>query len=95
MKLLLVSLTALIFAVCVASASAFDLDEQIIAEDATLGANPGQIHVTSSGFISEGKVSLSVGHDLVCDTTQIVITLNPGSDLYQSSSTRNTQSLRI
>jgi parallel beta-helix repeat protein len=63
-----------------------DLGAQIAAADAALGANPGQIIVSSSGTISEGQVSLSVGHDLVC-INQPTIFLNAGSYLYQNSNT--------
>lgn len=71
-----------------ASGSTRDLGEQIIEDDSNLGTSPGEIHVTASGTISEGKVSLSVGHDLVCDNNQITISLNSGSYLYQNSHTR-------
>jgi Right handed beta helix region len=87
MKTLLVSVTAILFITCVAPAYAFDLGAEIIQDDAALGTNPGEIHVTASGVVSEGKVSLSAGHDLVCDTNQITISLNPGSYFYQNSHT--------
>jgi hypothetical protein len=64
-----------------------DLGAQIAAADAALGVNPGQITVSASGTISEGKVSLSVGHDLVCGNA-VTIFLDAGSYLYQSSQTR-------
>src|SRR5439155_15363729 len=51
------------------------------------GAGVGEIPVTASGTISEGKVSLSVGHDLVCND-DVTIFLNAGSYLYQNSHTR-------
>jgi parallel beta-helix repeat protein len=63
-----------------------DLGAQIAAADAALGANPGQIIVSSSGTISEGQVSLSTGHNLVC-TNQATISLDAGSYLYQNSDT--------
>jgi parallel beta-helix repeat protein len=63
-----------------------DLGAQIAAADAKLGANPGRIIVSTSGTISEGEVSLSAGHDLVC-TNQATIFLDAGSYLYQSSNT--------
>ena len=63
-----------------------DLGAQIAAADTALGGRPGEISVTSSGTISEGKVSLSVGHDLVC-SNQAIISLNAGSYLYQNSQT--------
>jgi Right handed beta helix region len=63
-----------------------DLGAQIAAEDAKLGASPGQIQVTASGVISEGKVSLSEGHDLVCKPG-VTISLEAGSYLYQNSHT--------
>jgi parallel beta-helix repeat protein len=63
-----------------------DLGAQIAAADAALGASPGQITVSTSGTISEGQVSLSVGHSLVC-TGQTTISLNAGSYLYQNSHT--------
>jgi len=63
-----------------------DLGAQIAAEDAKLGASPGQIQVTASGVISEGKVSLSEGHDLVCQQG-VTISLKAGSYLYQNSHT--------
>jgi Right handed beta helix region len=64
-----------------------DLGAQIAAEDARLGEEPGRIRITTSGTISEGKVALSPGHDLICDD-QVVIFLNAGSYLYQDSNTR-------
>jgi hypothetical protein len=88
MKRLLLSLAMEIFMAYVAAGSTRDLGAQIIEDDAALGTSPGEIHVTASETISEGEVSLSVGHDLVCDTEQITISLNPGSYLYQSSHTR-------
>lgn len=69
-----------------AAAQGGDLGAQIAADDAALGASAGEIHVTASGTISEGKVSLSVGHDLVCDD-QVTISLNAGSYIYQNSQT--------
>jgi hypothetical protein len=63
-----------------------DLGAEIAAADAKLGASPGQIIVSTSGTISEGEVSLSAGHDLVC-TGQTTIFLNAGSYLYQNSHT--------
>jgi len=63
-----------------------DLGAQIAAADAALGARPGEIPVTASGTISEGEVSLSVGHDLVC-SNQATIFLNAGSYILQNSHT--------
>lgn len=88
MKNLLMSLATVIFMGSVAAASIPDLGAQIIDDNAKLGARVGEIHVTASGTISEGEVYLSVGHDLVCDTDQITISLNAGSYLYQNSHTR-------
>jgi len=88
MKSLLLSLAMVMFTAYLAAGSTRDLGAQIIEDNAALGSSPGEIHVTASGIISEGEVSLSVGHDLVCDTDQITISLNPGSYLYQSSHTR-------
>ncbi len=86
MKSLPLSLATMILTACVAFGQAGDLGAQIAAEDAALGANPGDITVTTSGTVSEGKVSLSVGHNLVC-ANQVTISLNPGSYLYQNSHT--------
>src|SRR6202035_2117272 len=47
----------------------------------------GEIHITASGTISEGEVTLSAGHDLVCDD-QVTISLAAGSYLYQNSNTQ-------
>src|SRR5437868_13362344 len=88
MKALLLSLATVMFMGSLAAGSARDLGAQIIEDDSNLGISPGEIHVTASGTISEGKVSLSVGHDLVCDNNQITISLNSGSYLYQNSHTR-------
>src|SRR5437868_2331900 len=88
MKALLQSLATVMFMGSLAAGSARDLGAQIIEDDSNLGISPGEIHVTASGTISEGKVSLSVGHDLVCDNNQITISLNSGSYLYQNSHTR-------
>ncbi len=82
----LLSLATIFLFTSVAFAQSADLGAQITAEDAALGANPGVIHITSSGTISQGKVSLSVGHDLVC-ANQVTIFLNAGSYIYQSSHT--------
>ena len=71
---------------CVAVGQTGDLGAQIAAADAKLGASPGQIIVSTSGTISEGEVSLSVGHSLVC-TGHTTISLNAGSYLYQNSHT--------
>src|SRR5208282_2883274 len=71
---------------CGAIGQTGDLGAQIAAADAKLGSSPGQIIVSSSGTVSEGKVSLSAGHDLVC-TGQTTIFLDAGSYLYQSSNT--------
>ena len=64
-----------------------DLGAQIIAADTALGTSQGAIPVTASGTISEGKVSLSTGHDLIC-SNQVTISLTPGSYLYLNSNTR-------
>jgi hypothetical protein len=66
-----------------------DVGAQIAAQDAVLGAAAGEIQITASGTISEGQVSLSVGHDLVCGD-QVTISLTAGSYLYQNSHTRIT-----
>jgi|SRR5215469_7297657 len=84
---LVLLLSVLILLTFQATAQSGDLGAQIAAEDAALGASPGQIHVVASGTISEGKVSLSAGHDLVC-ANNVVISLQPGSYIYQSSHTR-------
>jgi hypothetical protein len=70
-----------------AAGAAGDLGAQIASADAELGAGAGEIQVTASGIISEGEVSLSAGHNLVCSTNQITIFLNAGSYLYQNSHT--------
>jgi Right handed beta helix region/Abnormal spindle-like microcephaly-assoc'd, ASPM-SPD-2-Hydin len=64
-----------------------DLGAQIAAQDAALGTAAGQIHITASGTISEGEVSLSTGHNLVCDD-QVTISLAAGSYLYLNSHTQ-------
>jgi Abnormal spindle-like microcephaly-assoc'd, ASPM-SPD-2-Hydin len=64
-----------------------DVGAQIAAQDAALGAAAGQIHISASGTVSEGEVSLSAGHDLVCDD-QVTISLAAGSYLYQNSNTQ-------
>ncbi len=74
---------------CVAVGQNLDLGAQIAAEDAALGANAGDIHITASGTISEGKVSLGVGHNLICDD-QVTISLNANSYLYLNSNTQIT-----
>ncbi|HEY6766985.1 MAG TPA: hypothetical protein VI386_19675 [Candidatus Sulfotelmatobacter sp.] len=86
MKHVLMFLATGIFIGSAAFAQAADLGAQIAAADAALGARPGEIPVTASGTISEGEVSLSVGHDLVC-SNQATISLNAGSYLYQNSHT--------
>ncbi len=86
MNRVLIVLVILVSTAGIALAQTGDLGAQIIAADAKLGASPGQIIVSSSGTISEGEVSLSVGHDLVC-TNQATISLNAGSYLYQNSKT--------
>jgi hypothetical protein len=63
-----------------------DLGAQIAAKDAQLGSQPGAILVTTSGTVSEGKVSLSAGHNLIC-SPGVTISLTAGSYLYQNSST--------
>jgi hypothetical protein len=75
------------FTACVAVGQSGDLGAQIAAADAALGASLGQITVSASGTISEGEVSLSAGHDLVCNG-RTTIFLNAGSYLYQNSHTR-------
>jgi hypothetical protein len=87
MKRFLMLLGTVMFVGGVALGQTGDLGAQIAAADAKLGAEVGEIPVTASGAISEGKVSLSVGHDLVCND-QITIFLNAGSYLYQNSHTR-------
>ncbi|MGZ5528974.1 MAG: hypothetical protein ACXWJB_09920, partial [Limisphaerales bacterium] len=77
----------LVFAAHVAAGQTGDVGAQIAAQDAALGAAAGEIHITASGTISEGQVSLSVGHDLVCDD-QVTISLTAGSYLYQNSHTQ-------
>jgi len=84
---LVLLLSAFILLTFEATAQSGDLGAQIAAEDAALGASPGQIRVAASGTISEGKVALSAGHDLVC-ANNVVISLQPGSYIYQSSHTR-------
>ena len=86
MKHALCSIAILMFIQNTVAAQSGDLGAQIAAADAALGANPGQIIVSSSGTISEGQVSLSTGHDLVC-TNQSTIFLDAGSYLYQNSNT--------
>ena len=75
------------FAARVAAGQTGDVGAQIAAQDAALGAAAGEIRITASGTISEGQVSLSVGHDLVCDD-QVTISLTAGSHLYQNSHTQ-------
>src|SRR5437899_8209762 len=87
MKHLLLLLSIEIVIGCVAVGQTGDLGAQIAAADAKLGSTPGQIIVSTSGTISEGEVSLSVGHDLIC-TGQVTISLDAGSYLYQNSHTR-------
>jgi hypothetical protein len=85
-KRVLLLFVILAFIECAAFGQTGDLGAQIIAEDAALGTAPGEIHVSTSGTISEGRVALSAGHDLVCDD-QVTISLNSGSYLYQNSNT--------
>lgn len=85
-KCALILLAAVMFSGYLAAGQTGDLGAQIAAADAALGTSPGQITVSASGTISEGQVSLSVGHSLVC-TGQTTIFLNPGSYLYQNSHT--------
>jgi hypothetical protein len=87
MKRFLTLPVTVMFMACIAVGQNGDLGARIAAEDAKLGASPGEIHVTASGLISEGKVSLSAGHDLVCDD-HTTISLKAGSYLYQNSHTR-------
>jgi len=86
MKHFLTVLVTVIFMGCVAVAQNDDLGAQIAAADAALGARPGEIAVTTSGTISEGKVSLSVWHDLVCKKGTTIF-LRAGSYIYQNSHT--------
>jgi hypothetical protein len=86
---LLMVVGILVFVAHVAAGQTGDVGAQIAAQDAALGAAAGEIHITASGIISEGEVSLSVGHDLVCDN-QVTISLNAGSYFYQNSHTRIT-----
>jgi hypothetical protein len=79
----------LLFAAHFAAGQAGDVGAQIAAQDAALGAGAGEIHITASGTISEGQVSLSAGHNLVCDD-QVTISLAAGSYLYQNSNTQIT-----
>jgi len=85
-KRALILLAVVMFTGYLAAGQTGDLGAQIAAADAALGASPGQITVSTSGTISEGEVSLSVGHSLVC-TGQTTISLNAGSYLYQNSHT--------
>ena len=87
MNRFLVLLGTVLFMGCVAVGQTGDLGAQIAAADAALGTTTGEIPVTASGTISEGQVALSVGHDLVCND-QVIISLNPGSYIYQNSHTR-------
>jgi parallel beta-helix repeat protein len=64
-----------------------DLGDRIAKQDAALGAAPGQIYVPASGVVSEGPVTLSSGHDLVC-AQGATISLTPGSFLDQRSHTK-------
>ena len=86
MKHFLTFLVTVIFMGCVAVAQNDDLGAQIAAADAALGARPGEIPVTTSGTISEGKVSLSPWHDLVCKKGTKIF-LKAGSYIYQNSHT--------
>jgi len=70
-----------------AASQTVDVGAQIAAQDAALGAAAGEIHITASGTINEGKVTLSAGHNLVCDD-QVTISLAAGSYLYQNSNTQ-------
>lgn len=65
-----------------------DLGAQIIEADQQLGSGPGEIEVVASGVASEGEVTLSAGHDLVCEDSSITISLDAGSYLYQNSNTQ-------
>lgn len=86
MKHFLIFLLTVIFMGCVAVAQNDDLGAQIAAADAALGAHPGEIPVTTSGTISEGKVSVSAWHDLVCKKGTKIF-LKAGSYIYQNSHT--------
>jgi hypothetical protein len=79
----------ILFVAHFAASQTGDVGAQIAAQDAALGAAAGEIQITASGTISEGEVSLSVGHDLVCGD-QVTISLTAGSYLYQNSHTRIT-----
>jgi hypothetical protein len=79
----------LVFVAHAAAGQPGDVGAQIAAQDAALGAAAGEIHITASGTISEGQVSLSAGHNLVCDD-QVTISLTAGSYLYQNSNTQIT-----
>jgi hypothetical protein len=72
-----------------AAAQTGDVGAQIATQDAALGAAAGEIHITASGAISEGQISLSAGHNLVCDDG-VTISLTAGSYLYQNSNTQIT-----
>lgn len=85
-RLLVLSVVTVMGCVAGASTLATDLGAQIIEADAKLGASAGQIHVTTSGTISEGRVPLSAGHALICGDG-VVIYLAAGSYLYQNSNT--------
>jgi len=87
MRRIVILLATVMFMGCVAVGQTGDLGAQIAAADAKLGANPGQIVVSASGTISEGEVSLSTGHDLICKSGTTIF-LNAGSYLYQNSHTR-------
>src|SRR6476660_1417358 len=87
MKLFLMLLGTVMFVGTVVLGQTGDLGTQIAAQDAALGAAVGEIHIAASGTISERRISLSVGHDLVCDD-QVTISLTAGSYLYQNSHTR-------
>lgn len=72
---------------CVAFGQGDDLGARIVTTNAALGSRQGEIRLTNSGTVSEGEVSLSPWHDLICDNG-VTIFLNAGSYLYQNSHTR-------
>jgi hypothetical protein len=86
MKNFLVFLLIVMSMGCIAFGQTDDLGAQIAAADAALGARPGDIQLATSGTISEGKVSISAGHNLVCKTGTKIF-LKAGSYIYQNSYT--------
>jgi hypothetical protein len=86
MKNSLIFLLTVLFMGCIAFGQTDDLGAHIAAADAALGARPGDIQLTTSGTISEGKVSISAGHNLVCKKGTKIF-LKAGSYIYQNSYT--------